>query len=208
VGDERLELTDEVSMATEQQVGVDAFLHSDETKLFEPRPLAPRERLRGKLGQRLATPEPERLTEGGGRRCRLMRSKLSLALLEATLETVKVELRGLYPGEVARRAGDEGAFWQHLAQSRDVGLDYLDGFFWRRVTPELVDETLDRDRMVRVEEEKCEERPLPHRAEHQGLAVLDDIERPKDSELNVDRGRNLPRPSFGLLSEHRALTPR
>ena len=34
--DERLELTDELSVATERQVGVDPFLDSDQTKLFEP----------------------------------------------------------------------------------------------------------------------------------------------------------------------------
>src|SRR5262245_1281847 len=137
-----------------------------------------------------------------------MRSKLSLALFKSTFETVKVELRGLYLDEVARRAGDEGALWQHLAQSRDIRLDHLDGSFRWRVTPELVDQTLYRDRMVRVEEEEGEERTLSPRAEHQGFAVLDDIERAKDSELHVDRGRNLPRTSFGLLSAHRALTPR
>jgi hypothetical protein len=39
-------------MASEQEIGLDALLHRDETKLFEPRPLAPSERLRGKLDQR------------------------------------------------------------------------------------------------------------------------------------------------------------
>src|SRR4029450_7682603 len=158
VGDERLELTDKVSVVTEQEVGLDVLLHSHESKLFEPRTLAPGERLRAHPDHRWTPPERESLTEGRGGRRRLMRSKPSLALPKRTLETVKVELCELYLGDIARRAGDEDALWQHFSQSRDVGLDHLDGFFRRFVTPELVDETLDRDSMVCVEEEKCEER--------------------------------------------------
>lgn len=42
--------------------------------------------------------------------------------------------------------------------------------------PELVDEPVCRDDFVRTREQECEQRPLPHAAEREHAAVLDDLE--------------------------------
>jgi len=151
LGDERLELTYEVGVATELEVGLDPLFHRHEAKLFEPGTLAPGKRLRSEFAQSWTAPEFECLTEGLACSRRLTRSKIALALPERTLETVKVELVDLYFGDVARWARHKDALREHLAQAGDVRLDHLDGFLRLLVTPQLIDETFDRYRVVCVE---------------------------------------------------------
>ena len=47
---ERLELTDDVAVATELEVGLDPFLEGDEAQLLQPPDLALRELLEGEVG--------------------------------------------------------------------------------------------------------------------------------------------------------------
>ena len=51
--------------------------------------------------------------------------------------------------------------------------------------PELVDEPVCRDDLVRTREQECEKRPLPRAAERERTALLDDLERSQDAELHV-----------------------
>jgi hypothetical protein len=65
--DQRLELRDDVVVAAERQVGLDALLQHRQLQLLEPRDLDAAERLGGELGQRRAAPAVERLAEQGRR---------------------------------------------------------------------------------------------------------------------------------------------
>ena len=51
--------------------------------------------------------------------------------------------------------------------------------------PELVDETLGRRRLVRVEQEVREQRAREPPVERDGATILDDLQRPEDPELHV-----------------------
>ena len=55
----------------------------------------------------------------------------------------------------------------------------------RLCAPELVDEPVRRDDLVRTGEKECEQRPLPRAAEWERTALLDDLERSQDAELHV-----------------------
>src|SRR5262249_12313287 len=57
LGDERLELRNELGVPAECEVGVDAILDRRQTYLLQPRNLALCERLALQLGQRLTAPE-------------------------------------------------------------------------------------------------------------------------------------------------------
>src|SRR4051812_36961310 len=64
-GDERLELGGHRRVPAEGELGVEAVLGADEAQLGQPCRLETRERL-AELGQRLASPERERLPEQAG----------------------------------------------------------------------------------------------------------------------------------------------
>ena len=61
--DERLELGDELCVAPEREVRLDALLERDGAQLLEPRDLRLRERLVEEVGERGAAPERERLAQ-------------------------------------------------------------------------------------------------------------------------------------------------
>jgi hypothetical protein len=61
LGDERRKLTDEIRMATELQLGVDAVLEHGEAHLVEPSRLDLHEREVGGIGEGTSAPKPQRL---------------------------------------------------------------------------------------------------------------------------------------------------
>lgn len=60
LGDERLQLADELRAAAEPEERVDPILDGLQPQLLEALDLALRELLEGELGERRAAPEPER----------------------------------------------------------------------------------------------------------------------------------------------------
>ena len=60
LGDERLELADELGVASRGEVVVDALLEAGEAQLLQPRDLGLGEALVGEVGKRRAAPERER----------------------------------------------------------------------------------------------------------------------------------------------------
>ena len=73
LGDQRLELADELGVAAEREVGLDPLLERRQPQLLEPRRLDPRERLVVELGQRRPAPQRERLAQQARRRARARR---------------------------------------------------------------------------------------------------------------------------------------
>jgi hypothetical protein len=59
----------------------------------------------------------------------------------------------------------------------DVALQHVRGGFRRRVTPELVDQTVDRDDFVRTQQEQRKDGPLLGAPERQERPVGSDLER-------------------------------
>ena len=71
LGDQRLQLADQLGVAAERQVGLDPLLERRQPQILEPAALDPRERLLAELGQRRAAPQPERLAQQARRTLRL-----------------------------------------------------------------------------------------------------------------------------------------
>src|SRR4249919_4129943 len=82
-------------------------------------------------------------------------------LLETLLEAFRVEAPRLEAKRVAGAARDDEAVLERPAQLRDVILDDLGGGRGCLLAPELVDETVGRNSLVRVEDQQGEERALP-----------------------------------------------
>src|SRR5262249_8372051 len=63
LGDERLQLRDQLVMSAERQVGLDPIADRRQPELLQPRDLTLGERLTPEIGQRLAVPERERIAQ-------------------------------------------------------------------------------------------------------------------------------------------------
>ena len=117
LGDERLELADELGVAPEGEVGVDPLLEGRPAKLLEPGDLRLRPRLVGDVGKRWAPPERQRLTEGRRGELRATGAERLPPLGEQALEAQRIELVGRDVEHVAGRAGEDRlAVLERLAQ--------------------------------------------------------------------------------------------
>ena len=169
-------------MTAEREVGLDPILDCRETKLLESRDLALRKRLVDEVGQGGAAPERERFPERTGSRLGIAACERIAALLDQALEQAHVDLVGLCAEEVTGAAGEQHTGPKQLAQLGDVVLHDLRSGVGRLVAPELVDQLLARDDLVRVQEQNGKE-SLPLLApEAKRPFVLLDHERSKDAE--------------------------
>jgi hypothetical protein len=109
LGDQRLQLADELAVAAEREPGLDALLERREPQVVEPRDLRLRERLVGEVGERRAAPECHRLVEHRERPLGVARRQGTPALADQPLEPVRVERSRLQPELVAVRARDDRA---------------------------------------------------------------------------------------------------
>ena len=75
--DQRLELADELSVATERQVGLDPLLERGQPHVLEPPRLDARKRLLAELRERRPAPESKRLPQQAATRAPDRRSRAS-----------------------------------------------------------------------------------------------------------------------------------
>ena len=102
------------------------------------------------------------------------------------LESIEVDLPALQDELVAGRARhqDRPPFVaERLAEPRDVDVDQVVGGIRRILGPQLVDQPLRGDELVRSEGEGREQRSLLTSTQRERLAVEVDLERSKDQEF-------------------------
>ena len=178
--DERLQLGDEPGVAAECQVGVHAPLQSGQPDLLEAADLRLRKRLVLQVGQRQPAPQAKRVPEES----RSALGRGAFRRLDQLLEAQQVELIRRDSHDVARLTGlDHVGPPEHLAKLCHVVLQRVLDLARRTLTPEGVDQTVDRHHPVRTRQQKRQERPLQRSAELDDLPVPDHLERPKDPKL-------------------------
>ena len=182
LADERLELDDELLVASELEIGFDPLLLGGEAELVEARDLGLREVRVSELRQCGAAPERERLAQ-------LLRRELGLAarasapcVLERVPKDVGIELTALEVEAVSVAVGLERSTRraQSPTQPRDERLQRLQRRRGRRLAPEPVDEPVRRHDLVRVEQQDREELALLPAGDLDALALDDDFERAED----------------------------
>jgi hypothetical protein len=191
--DEAFELRDELAAETLLEVGVHASLQHVQAALVEAPDLRLGERLEAELGEGRAAPEGERLPKERRAAVRALEGCGRRELLEAAgvrrVGGDPEHVTGLPRGEHVRR--------QQLADLRDEVLERRRRGARRRLAPELVHEAVDRDDLVRVDQEEGEEGALLLPAERDRPAVADDLERTEDPEIEHGGGRHRPNPYRG-----------
>jgi hypothetical protein len=78
-----------------------------------------------------------------------------------------------------------GSVGKNPAQPREIDTQDRVDRLRRRTVPELLDEPVPRNALVRVQDEKAEERALLRAAEREDVLAPDDLERPEDAKLEI-----------------------
>ena len=125
--DESLQLADELAVAAEREVGLDALLQRARVQLVQTGDLRLGPRLIGEVRQRRSAPQRKRLAQ-------LPRRHLwvrAIGVGQQLLKSRNIQLGRIDKQHVARLARDESAVAELLAQPGDIDLDALGDRRWR-----------------------------------------------------------------------------
>ncbi len=167
---ERLQLADQLRVASIREIALDPLLDAREAKLLQTGDLGLGEALVGEVRQRLPPPLLERL--------------LRLPAVPQELETAEVELLRLDPQQIPARLRLQAVPAEHLAELGDVDLERLSRRLGRLLVPEGLDQPLVRDHAVRVQGEHGEGGTLFGAAEVERAPVVEHFERAEDAEIH------------------------
>ena len=202
LGDQLRQPADDRGVTAERELGVDLQLERGDAQLGEPRDRRLGELLVGDVRERVAAPQCEGPVERGRGRLRATGRLLALRLGHEPLEAVGIDALRIDDELVAGLAcHDDAAAVQapveRLAQPRDLDLDRLRGRRRSPRAPELVDQPVGAERLVRVEQEQREEGALLPPPERDDAALVEDLEWTEDVEVHGSGSQavrsNLPR---------------
>jgi hypothetical protein len=188
LGNESLELRDELRVAAERELGVDELLAADEPELVQALRLERQQAVVSHVGERRAAPERESCAEPVGGEAGGAASERVPSLAEKPLESNRVDPRAVHLEDVPAAAGDHGVLPERGPQARDVDAQRLRGTAWGTALPQLLDEAVADDGPSRLEHEQREQRPLPAAADLEGPAVADGFDRAEQPELESRSG--------------------
>ena len=191
--DELLQLTHELRVASQGELGVDPPLDRSEPNLLEPLDRCLGERLVCEIGECGAAPEAERLPE---QVCGLLHRSSRLGLsgaLSQPLEAIQVELIRSEPQDVPRRASLDHRRSEDPPQLGDLALHLRDRRDGGGAVVQVIGEPLDRDDAVGTEQEDREGGALLRSAELKRAVSAHDLEWPKEAEPEhaTDRNRSI-----------------
>ena len=189
--DQPLQPPDHLLVVAEREVGLDPVLARGQMKLLEPGDLGLGERLVGQVAKRRAPPELERRVQLRAGGARIVGRQRASPLAHERLESLGIEPLGIDPQLVARRARQEhaalaggGTGLEDPPQSRDGHLERLDRLVRALTGPQLVDQAVARDDLVRVQEQHSEKRSLSGAAQGEWRVAVGRLERPEDVEVH------------------------
>jgi hypothetical protein len=186
-----LEIRDEVRVPAQGELGVHHGLEHGQPPLLQVPDLGLGERLVGKVRQRRPAPEVERLAEG--RRGALEIERHAPATLRRELlEPVKVALSRAHVQPVRAGLRLQPPFAaERSTKRRDLVVDHGVRGRRRGLTPELLDEPIARDQLIRAQQQQRQQGALsPGSNRKRAAAVSDDLERATQAELHRCDDRN------------------
>ena len=181
LGDQRLELCDELAVPPEREIGVDPILDGREPALVEVSGVRVH-RLAGEVGECRAAPEREGIVQQRGSPCGICVPRLA----DESRESLEVQLIRAHAQEVAVAMRDE-TIAELPTQASGVVAERCTDCSGRLVTPDGLYERVERHGPVRVEQEPRKHGAPLGTAERQHTLAVARLERPQDAELH---GRN------------------
>jgi len=152
LGEQSLELGDDVLVAPECEFRVDLELEGAEPQLFDARRLGAREVVVAEVLERGTAEEPERL----GQQLCLLPRRSAAGIGQEPLEEMEVELVLFEPERVAGLARRDSVAPEQLPQRRDMTLHCVAGSRRRPHAPERVDGFVHRDHLSGPEQQQRE----------------------------------------------------
>jgi hypothetical protein len=134
LGDQRLELAYQLSVAAAFEVGVDPLFEDREPELFQTSDLTLRERLEGEVRQRRTAPEPERRSQSASPGL----TGEHPSLPDQALEAAEISLVGRGVEHVAGSLGLHAIGAERLPEVRDHVLERGPRRLRRVLAPQLV----------------------------------------------------------------------
>jgi hypothetical protein len=171
-------------VASELEIGVDPLLQRGEPQLLEARDLGLSERLEREVCERRPAPERQGLAQA-------IRRDLGFGLpglAQQRVEPIEIDLVSVELESVARCPCDEHLGAERLAQPGHVSVKCRRRGLGRVLAPQIVDQLVGGDDLVRVEEQNRKQRALLRAAEGDRSLSVDDFERPKNLVVHVPAG--------------------
>src|SRR5829696_4511071 len=119
------------------------------------------------------------------------RAEIGPGFLDGALEPVRVQLVGLDDHQVTRASGDQHIRLDQLAQLRDAVLDHLRGCRRRLALPELVDQAVAGDDLVRPQQENGHQLALAASPQRDQPISRADLEGTKDAVVHLAPWREI-----------------
>ena len=166
------------------QLGFDPVLQRRNAQLLEPRDRGVGELRVREVGERAAVPELERLAEPRDRLCGIAGCERVATGGGQLLEPLRVHALQLDDELVAARPRDERPLRQLAAKRRDGVPDHPRRGRRRGRAPEIVDQGLDRHRLVGTQEQRGDE-GLPRPAQLDEGRAAQHLERAEDPESGL-----------------------
>ena len=190
LGHKLFELSDQLRVPAEHELGLDPLLERRKTNFLEPVDRHLGEGFVGEVRECGPAPESERpAKEVCGSRCVPTRECLN-RVFGAPLEAAQVELVARDSNHISGRAGlDPGRGADDLAQSGDLPLHLGHRGHRRRTRVEVFGQPLDGDHSVCAQEQDREGRTLLRPSEPKRALVTHDLERSEDAVLEHSVGR-------------------
>jgi hypothetical protein len=153
LGDQRLQLADELVVAAEGEVRVDPKLQRGDAKLFEAKDRRLGERLVREVRERCAAPEREPLAQPVSRAPEVLVRERATTALEELLEALDVDRSGRGLHRVAARPRHQHLRWEHSPKTRHQRGERVRRRLRCVVAPEVFDEAVARDDLVGSQEQ-------------------------------------------------------
>ena len=145
--------------------------------------LGEQRRLIRQVGQRRPPPERQGILDRVDRDARIDREGL-LRVGDERIEPSRVELERFDDEEVAGRPAFQASVAQRLAEVRHVGLEDVARLLGRLLTPDIVDQDVSGDDLVRADQQVRQDRALLRPSEGDRAVPRVDLERSQDAELH------------------------
>src|SRR4051794_9674499 len=196
--DQRIELAEQLAVATQLEVELDPLEDRSQPLLLEPSTLSFEQTVRTDAAERLSTPDSERLIDPRARGLELAGRARRPRSAERVLPAADVALAGLYVQQVATRPTDQPAavsasLRQRLAQARDKHLQAVPRTRGRLLAPQLIDELVAGHDAPAHQRQNRKQRPRPLTPQGHRPAIHTRLDRTEQLDLQPIRAVVHPR---------------